>query len=77
MEFDWDKIDVETKRQTPILVYNGDKDQYFPLDLSKESYKEFTEKGFNFTFKSEPELTHTVSMDGVEAVRNFLKPLMS
>ena len=75
-EVDWKKIDVETKRQTPVLIYNGEDDQYFPLALAKESYVEFEEKKFNFTFKSEPNLKHTISEGGIEAVREFFKPLM-
>ena len=76
-EVDWEKIDIEQKRQTPILVYNGDKDQYFPLDLAEQSYKEFLEKGLNFNFKVEPGLKHTVSEDGIKAVGEFLRPLMN
>ena len=75
-EADWEDIDLDQKRKTPIMLYNGDKDPFFPIQLAQDSYAEFTEKQLNFQLKIEPGLKHTVSQGAVQEIAAFFQPLM-
>ena len=47
-----------------------------PVELAKLTYKHFEEKAFNYTFKTEPGLVHSLSMNEIKSLSTFLGGLM-
>ena len=59
-----------------MFLYHGEEDPVIPVELATLTYKHFEEKAFNFTFKTEPGLVHSLSMNEIKLVSEFLGNLM-
>ena len=67
---------MDKKRATPLFLYHGQDDPTIPVELSTMTYNVFEELKFNYTFQTEPDLAHSLSMQEIKEVSGFFAKLM-
>jgi predicted esterase len=74
---DWEaSIDLELKRKTPIFLYHGTEDPMILHSHALMSYGLLDQHKLNYSLTSEKGLEHSLSMDEVVKVREFLAEQM-
>jgi predicted esterase len=70
---DWQKqVDLELKKKTPIFLYHGTDDPMIQHEHAKMTYGLLDKHGLNYKLTSEKGLEHSLSMDEIVKVREFL-----
>ena len=62
----------DTSDCPPLLMVHGDEDEVLALSFAKASFERLHKRGLCATFKTLPELAHTVDMRVVEEVARFI-----
>lgn len=62
----------EAKKQIPALLYHGEADDVVALRFARQSYSN-TLTGVNYTFKTVPDMGHSVNLEELVDVRKWMK----
>ena len=73
---DWDKIDLELKQKTKILLYHGIADRPLPISMAERTYEDIKKRGLEFTLEKEEGLKHETSEAELKKVSAFLHSVM-
>ena len=77
IKHDWNKVDLELKKKTPLFLYHGENDQVISPKLAKYTYKELFDRELNMSFETESGLEHSLSIKEIEKVREFFNKHMA
>jgi predicted esterase len=75
---DWERVDLQLKKETPMFFYHGELDAMWPLDLAQRSYEEVLKANGveHMQMIVEEGLQHQMSLGGIQHLKNFLTPLI-
>jgi predicted esterase len=72
-ELEWDKIRVEQKSETPILIYHGLKDKEIPYSFAESSYLMLLRENDirHYDFEHDISGSHKMSQSCTQLIGNF------
>ena len=59
-----------------MFIYHGEHDPMINLSIAKMTYKEFIDQGFNMTMETEKGLEHSLSVQEIKKLGEYLRKLM-
>ena len=68
-----EQIDFELKKQTPMFLYHGDRDNMIDIQAAKLSYSLLDKHGLDYSLTIEKGLEHSVSLDEIEKLSKFMQ----
>ena len=70
-----EEIDLELKKQTPIFLYHGERDNMIDVESAKMSYGLLDKYGLKYSLTTEKGLEHSISLDEIEKLSKFINNL--
>ena len=76
LKLDWNTVDLELKRKTPIFLYHGEIDPMIGCHDATMSYQPFKTHNLDYTFTTEKYLEHSLSMEEIIKTKEFFSKHM-